>query len=133
MTCRYFDRFLLQGVDRNWRQACFFYLAPGLICEGYWQVYSRRSIFRIADPTLIHSIILGGNWPLKPPGSYAYAHGSVQHYNRNSSPSRSCNFLSFVLHCHHDSFPDSSCNFRGFMHNFSPGLSCSCHGFMLRC
>ena len=50
MTCRYFDRFLLQGVDRNWRQACFFYLAPGLICEGYWQVYSRRSIFRIADP-----------------------------------------------------------------------------------
>ena len=49
MTCRYFDKFLLQGVDRNWRQACFFYLAPGLICEGYWQVYSRRSIFRIAD------------------------------------------------------------------------------------
>ena len=33
MTCRYFDRFLLQGVDRNWRQACFFYLAPGLIYE----------------------------------------------------------------------------------------------------
>ena len=52
-TCRYFDRFLLQGVDRNWRQACFFYLAPGLICEGYWQVNSRRSIFRIADPTLV--------------------------------------------------------------------------------
>ena len=51
MTCRYFDRFLLQGVDRNWRQACLFYLAPGLICEGYWQVYSRRSIFRIADPS----------------------------------------------------------------------------------
>ena len=52
VTCRYFDRFLLQGVDKNWRQACFFYLAPGLICEGYWQVNSRRSIFRIADPTL---------------------------------------------------------------------------------
>ena len=51
VTCRYFDRFLLQEVDRNWRQACFFYLAPGLICEGYWQVNSRRSIFRIADPT----------------------------------------------------------------------------------
>ena len=51
VMCRYFDRFLLQGVDRNWRQACFFYLAPGLICEGYWQVNSRRSIFRIADPT----------------------------------------------------------------------------------
>ena len=50
VTCRYFDRFLLHGVDRNWRQACFFYLAPGLICEGYWQVNSRRSIFRIADP-----------------------------------------------------------------------------------
>ena len=49
-TCRYFDRFLLQGVDRNWHQVCLFYLAPGLICEGYWQVNSRRSIFRIADP-----------------------------------------------------------------------------------
>ena len=23
VTCRYFDRFLLQGADRNWRQACF--------------------------------------------------------------------------------------------------------------
>ena len=51
VTCRYFDRFLLQGVDKNWRQASFFYLAPGLICEGYWQVNSRRSIFRIVDPT----------------------------------------------------------------------------------
>ena len=62
-TCRYFDRFLLQGVDRNWHQACFFYLAPGLICEGYWQVNSRRSIFRIADP------------------SYGYlATGSVENY-----------------------------------------------------
>ena len=50
VMCRYFDRFLLQ-VDKNWRQACFFYLAPGLICEGYWQVNSRRSIFRIADPS----------------------------------------------------------------------------------
>ena len=49
VTCRYFDRFLLKGVDKNWRQACFFYLASGLICEGYWQVNSRRSIFRIAD------------------------------------------------------------------------------------
>ena len=53
VTCRYFDRFLLQGVDRNWRQACIFYLAPGLICEVYWQVNSRRSIFRIADPIFI--------------------------------------------------------------------------------
>ena len=52
VKCRYFDRFLLQGVDGNWRQACFFYLAPGLICEIYWQVNSRRSIFRIADPTI---------------------------------------------------------------------------------
>ena len=52
VTSRYFDRFLLQGVDRNWRQACFFYLVLGLICEGYWQVNSRRSIFRIADPTI---------------------------------------------------------------------------------
>ena len=51
VTCRYFDRFLLQGVDKNWRQACFFYLAPGLISEVYWQVKSRRSIFRIANPT----------------------------------------------------------------------------------
>ena len=30
-------------------------------------------------------------------------------------------------------FPDSSCNFCGFVHNFSPGLSCSCHGFVLHC
>ena len=52
VTCRYFDRFLLQGVDRNWRQACFFYLALSLICEGYWEDNSRRSIFRIADPNL---------------------------------------------------------------------------------
>ena len=50
VTCRYFDRFLLQGVDRNWRQACPFYLALGLISEVYWQVNSRRSIFHIADP-----------------------------------------------------------------------------------
>ena len=61
--CRYFDRFLLQGVDKNWRQACYFYLAPGLICEVYWQVTSRRSIFRIADPSystvFYHSIVSG--------------------------------------------------------------------------
>ena len=50
VTCKYFDRFLLQRVDKNWRQACLFYLALGLICEGYWQVNSRSSIFRIADP-----------------------------------------------------------------------------------
>ena len=50
VTCRYFDRFLLQGVDKNWRQACLFYLAPGLISEVYWQVNSRKLIFRIADP-----------------------------------------------------------------------------------
>ena len=36
VTCRYFDKFQLQGVDRNWCQACIFYLAPGLICEEYW-------------------------------------------------------------------------------------------------
>ena len=53
VMCMYFDRFLLQGVDKSWRQACFFYLAPGLICELYWQVNSRRSIFRIADPILV--------------------------------------------------------------------------------
>ena len=51
MTCRYFDRFLLQGVDKNWHQACFFYLAPRLISELYWQINSRKSIFRIADPS----------------------------------------------------------------------------------
>ena len=50
VTCRYLDGFLLQRVNRNWRQACFFYLAPGLICEGYWQVNSRRSILLIVDP-----------------------------------------------------------------------------------
>ena len=55
-TCRYFDRFLLQGVDKNWRQAYLFYLALGLICEGYWQVNSRRSIFRIANPNYVQGI-----------------------------------------------------------------------------
>ena len=50
ITCSYFDRFLLQGIDRNWCQACFFYLALGLICEGYWQVNSQKLIFCIADP-----------------------------------------------------------------------------------
>ena len=47
MTCRYFNKFLLWGVDRNWCQACFFYLVPGLICEGYWQVNSRRRFFAL--------------------------------------------------------------------------------------
>ena len=47
MTWRYFNRFLLQGVNRNWHQACFFYMAPGLIREGYWQVNSQRSIFAL--------------------------------------------------------------------------------------
>ena len=51
VTCKYFERFLLQGVYRNWCQACFFYLAPGLICERYWQVNSRKLIVLIADPT----------------------------------------------------------------------------------
>ena len=62
VACRYFNIFLLQGVDRNWRQACLFYLAPGLICEGYWKVNSRKSIFRIADPTIEkgnHAIVTG--------------------------------------------------------------------------
>ena len=56
LTWRYFDRFLLQGVDRNQHQACFFYLALGLICEGYWQVNSWRTIFHIANPTLGYKI-----------------------------------------------------------------------------
>ena len=51
LSSRYFDR-SLQRIDRYWRQACLFYMAPGLICEGYWQVNSWRSIFFIVDPTL---------------------------------------------------------------------------------
>ena len=65
VTYSYFDRFLLQGVDKNWRQACHFYLAPDVICEGYLQVNSRRSIFRIADPILsLRSLqeLLGALW-----------------------------------------------------------------------
>ena len=53
MTCKYFDRFLLQGVDRDQHLACFFYLALGLIFQGYWQVNSQRSIFLIAWRMLI--------------------------------------------------------------------------------
>ena len=64
-------------------------------------------------------------------GSSSNSHGSVQHYHRDSSPSLSCNFSSFMLHCQHDSLPDPSCNFHSFVHDFSLGLSCSCHGFML--
>ena len=56
VTSRYFDRFLLQ-VDRNRRQTCFFYLAPVLICEEYWQVNCRRSIFRIADPNTVRTFM----------------------------------------------------------------------------
>ena len=51
-------------------------------------------------------------------GPSSNSHGSVQHYHRDSSPSRSCNFRGFVLHCQHDSFSDPSCNFRGFVHDF---------------
>ena len=53
VTCRYFDRYLLQEVDRNWRQACLFYLTLGLICEGDWQINSRRLIFCIVEPILV--------------------------------------------------------------------------------
>ena len=63
--------------------------------------------------------------------AFSKSHSSLQHYHRNSSPSLSCNFRDFVLHCQHNSFLDPSCNFRGFLHDFSPGLSCSCHGFEL--
>ena len=58
VTCKYFDRFLLPGVDRNWHQASFFFLAPGLMCEGYWQFNYQRSIFRIADPTIAKFIYI---------------------------------------------------------------------------
>ena len=53
VTCRYWTRFLLQGVYRNRHQACFFYLATGLICEGYWQVNSHRSIFSLRTLPLL--------------------------------------------------------------------------------
>ena len=34
LICRYFGKFLLQGVNRNWRQSGFFYLAPSLTLGG---------------------------------------------------------------------------------------------------
>ena len=34
IICRYFGKFLLQGVNRNWRQSGFFYLAPSLTLGG---------------------------------------------------------------------------------------------------
>ena len=58
ITCRYLDRFLLQGVDRNRHQTSLFYLALGLICEGYWQVNSQRLIFCIADPSWLLKVHL---------------------------------------------------------------------------
>ena len=51
MTCRYYDRFYYKELIEI-GAACVFYLAPGLICEEYWQVNSQKSIFRIADPTI---------------------------------------------------------------------------------
>ena len=45
------DFYYKELIEIGAMQACFFYLAPGLICEGYWQVNFRRSIFGIADPT----------------------------------------------------------------------------------
>ena len=57
VICSYFGRFLLQGVNRNWRQSAFYYLAPSLICEGCQLVNSQRSIFHIADPTIVYRTI----------------------------------------------------------------------------
>ena len=47
VTCRYFNRFLLQGVDKNWRQACLFYLAPGLICEDIGKLILEGRFFAL--------------------------------------------------------------------------------------
>ena len=55
MACRYFNIFLPQGVDKNQCQARFLYLAPGLTCEGYWQVNFWRSIFCIVDPNVLYT------------------------------------------------------------------------------
>ena len=43
--------------------------------------------------------------------------------------------VTFVASCYTVSttLSDPSCNLRGFVHDFSPSLSCSCHGFVLHC
>ena len=75
--------------------------------------------------------ILGGNWPSKPPVPTPMLTAPC---STIIATLLQVFFVTFTAsYCQHDSFPDSSCNFRGFIHNFSPGLSCSCHGFMLHC
>ena len=38
--CRYLSKFLLQGVNINWRQSGLFYLEPSLTLGGYLLVYN---------------------------------------------------------------------------------------------
>ena len=52
---------------------------------------------------------------------------------KTTLPDPSCNFRGFMLHRQHAHFPDPSYNFSGFMHDFSLGLSCSCHSLVLHC
>ena len=50
------DFYYKELIEIGAKPGCLFYLAPGLICEGYWKVNSRRSIFRIADPSKLASV-----------------------------------------------------------------------------
>ena len=43
--------FYYKGLIKIGAKPAFSIWHRGLICEGYWKVNSRRSIFRIADPT----------------------------------------------------------------------------------
>ena len=45
------DFYYKKLIEIGAKPAFSIHLAPGLICEGYWQVNSQRLIFRIAEPT----------------------------------------------------------------------------------
>ena len=44
-----------------------------------------------------------------------------------------CTVSTTLFRILHITFTAPSYNFHGFVHDFSLGLSCSCHGFVLRC
>ena len=51
------DFYYKELIEIGTMQACFFYLAPGLICEGYWQVKFSKVYFSHCGPQLYTHVI----------------------------------------------------------------------------